>query len=51
MILVTHHVEEIVPLFSHVLVLKAGTRDCGGTARASAHIEDAVECVRGAGAA
>jgi iron complex transport system ATP-binding protein len=24
MILVTHHVEEIVPLFSHVLVLKAG---------------------------
>jgi len=24
MILVTHHVEEIVPIFSHVLILKAG---------------------------
>ena len=24
MVLVTHHVEEIVPLFSHVLVLKSG---------------------------
>jgi iron complex transport system ATP-binding protein len=24
MVLVTHHVEEIVPIFSHVLVLKAG---------------------------
>jgi iron complex transport system ATP-binding protein len=24
MLLVTHHVEEIVPIFSHVLMLKAG---------------------------
>jgi iron complex transport system ATP-binding protein len=30
MILVTHHVEEIVPIFSHVLILKAGRVLCAG---------------------
>jgi len=34
MVLVTHHVEEIVPLFSHVLVLKSGrVLDAGPRAR------------------
>jgi iron complex transport system ATP-binding protein len=31
MVLVTHHVEEIVPIFSHVLVLKAGRVLASGT--------------------
>jgi iron complex transport system ATP-binding protein len=30
MILVTHHVEEIVPIFSHVLILKSGRVLCAG---------------------
>ena len=43
MVLVTHHVEEIVPIFSHVLVLKSGRVLAGRTARASAHFGDPVE--------
>ena len=34
LVLVTHHVEEIMPVFSHVLVLKAGRVLAAGTKRA-----------------
>jgi iron complex transport system ATP-binding protein len=34
MVLVTHHVEEIMPAFSHVLILKRGRAIAGGPRRA-----------------
>jgi iron complex transport system ATP-binding protein len=56
MVLVTHHVEEIVPIFSHVLVLKSGRVLASGVRRrvlTSAMLSEAFEarvslsCVRG----
>ena len=35
LVLVTHHVEEIMPVFSHVLILKAGRVLAAGTKRAT----------------
>jgi iron complex transport system ATP-binding protein len=47
LILVTHHVEEIVPVFSHVLVLKGGTVRAAGKkadALTSAALSEAFNC-------
>jgi iron complex transport system ATP-binding protein len=47
LILVTHHVEEIMPAFSHVLILKSGRRLAAGTKRQtlmSKLLGEAFEC-------